>query len=330
MISLGKFRHLLQCATREGHFVVLAIDHRANLREALSAARGMPIDDHEVGEFKRDVVQALGGLCSGILGDPAFVLGYGIASGLLRGEQGLIAPVEVTNYAQHPSERDVQFIPGWNVEKAKRAGLSGIKLLLYFHPEAPSAQQRIRLATMLAEVCTRYDIPLFLEPILHPLNAATRMDTATRLNASLEMVRVMAATGADILKLEFPVDLAVERDRYVLEDAVGQLNEACASTPWVLLSGGVEASVFAQQAEAACAAGCSGVMVGRALWNPAVKAAAGGADRRMQVLQAAARRELEQLAAIVKANATPFWDKTGRPSGSFDWYESYSGFNGGK
>ncbi|NOG49769.1 MAG: hypothetical protein HND48_10265 [Chloroflexi bacterium] len=49
MISIGKFRHLTQCATRDGHFMVLAIDHRANLRDALSAARGVPVDDREVG-----------------------------------------------------------------------------------------------------------------------------------------------------------------------------------------------------------------------------------------------------------------------------------------
>ena len=178
MVSLGKFRHMSQCSTAEGHFVILAIDHRANLREALSAARGMPVDDKEVGDFKRDVVTALGDLCSGVLGDPAFVLGYGIASGLLRGSQGLIAPVEVTNYALHPSDREVHFIPGWNVEKAKRVGLNGMKLLLYFHPDAPTAPQRIRLARMLADVCARYDIPLFIEPMLHPLKTRPTMTSA--------------------------------------------------------------------------------------------------------------------------------------------------------
>lgn len=330
MVSLGKFRHLSQCSTADGHFVILAIDHRANLREVLSAARGMPVDDVEVGDFKRDVVMALGDLCSGVLGDPAFVLGYGIASGLLRGTQGLIAPMEITNYALHPSDRDVQFIPAWNVEKAKRVGLSGMKLLLYFHPQAPTAPQRIRLAQMLAEVCSRYDIPLFLEPILHPLKSHPVMTSDERIRASVETARIMAQAGADVLKLEFPVDVTVERDEYLWENALKAVNAACGKVPWVLLSGGMEAAIFARQAEFACKAGSSGIMAGRALWNPAVKAGAGGGDRRMAVLQTRARRELEHLANIVKAHAVPFWDKTGRPAVSFNWYEDYSGFNGAK
>jgi tagatose 1,6-diphosphate aldolase len=330
MVSLGKFRHMSQCSTADGHFVILAIDHRANLREALSAARGIPVDDKEVGEFKRDVVRALGDLCSGVLGDPAFVLGYGIASGLLRGTQGLIAPVEVTNYALHPSDREVQFIPGWNVEKAKRVGLNGMKLLLYFHPDAPTASQRIRLAQMLADVCNRYDIPLFVEPVLHQLKSRSAMTSDERIHASVDMARKMAEAGADILKLEFPVDVTVESDEYLWENALNAVNAACGDVPWVLLSGGMEAAVFARQAEFACKAGSSGVMAGRALWNPAVKAGAGGADSRISALQTRARRELDHLANIVKAHAVPFWEKTGRPVVGLNWYEDYSGFNGAK
>lgn len=330
MVSLGKFRHMSQCSTADGHFVILAIDHRANLREALSAARGMPVDDTEVGDFKRDVVVALGDLCSGVLGDPAFVLGYGIASGLLRGTQGLIAPAEVTNYALHPSEREVQFIPGWNVEKAKRVGLNGMKLLFYFHPDAPTAPQRIRLAQMMAEVCSRYEIPLFLEPVLHPLKTKPVMTSDERIRAAVRTARIMAEAGADILKLEFPVDTAVERDEYLWENALQAVNAACGDVPWMLLSGGMEPVAFARQAEFACKAGASGIMAGRSLWNPAVKAGAGGADSRVSVLQTRARRDLDHLANIVKAHATPFWEKTGRPPVGFNWYEDYSGFNGAK
>lgn len=329
MVSLGKFRHLTQCSTPDGHFVVLAIDHRANLRDALGAARGVVVGDEEVGEFKRDVVAALGDLCSGVLGDPGLVLGTGIASGLLRGSQGLITPIEVTNYALHTSERDVQFIPGWNVEKAKRVGLSGMKLLIYYNPDAHNARDRLRLVSMLATVCTRYDLPLYVEPVLHPLHAGASMDNVKRMRYSAQMARQMAEQGADVLKLEFPVDVT-ERDEYVWEDALNSLNAACGDVPWVLLSGGVEGATFATQVTAACKAGCSGVMVGRALWNPAIKASAGGSDSRLSILQTKARRELTALADIVKTHATPFWAKTGRPKVSVDWYEGYSGFNGSK
>lgn len=330
MVSIGKFRHLSQCTTPDGHFVVLAIDHRANLREALAAARGVPIGDEDVADFKRDVMIAVGDLCSGILGDPAFVLGYGISEGLLPGRQGLIAPVEVTNYAAHPSERDVQFIPYWNVEKAKRAGLSGLKLLIYFNPDTGSAPERLRLVNLLTGVCARYDIPLFLEPILYAPANTTQMDAQARVRATIQMVRMMAETGPDVLKLEFPIDLKVEQDSYFIEDSLDALNDACGNIPWVLLSGGVDGTQFARQVMAASKAGCSGFMVGRALWNPAIKASAGGSDSRLSILQTRGRQELEALAEIVKSTATPFWNKTGRPKAAFNWYEDYSGFNGGK
>src|SRR5690606_2953500 len=112
----------------------------------------------------------------------------------------------------------------------------------------------------------------------------------------------------------------VERDEYLWENALNAVNTACGDVPWVLLSGGMEAAAFARQAEFACKAGSSGIMAGRALWNPAVKAGAGGADTRLTALQTRSRRDLDHLANIVKAHAVPFWDKTGRPSVGFNWY----------
>ncbi|MCC6565135.1 MAG: tagatose 1,6-diphosphate aldolase [Chloroflexi bacterium] len=328
MISIGKFRHLTQCATRDGHFMVLAIDHRANLRDALSAARGVPVDDREVGEFKRDVIQALGDQCSGILGDPSLVVGQGIASGMLSSTPGLIAPLEVTNYQQHPSEREIQFIPDWNVEKAKRAGLSGIKLLIYFHPLAGTAGERLRLISLLAGVCSRFDLPLFLEPILFDLPGEDGHDLKVRLRHTVSMLRAMVDCGVDILKIEFPVRDNSDNSLWQWDDALGIVNEACGEIPWVLLSGGVDSATFKQQVSAACQAGCSGIMVGRALWNPAVKAV--GQDGRIRVLHGKARSDLSELAAIVKQHGVPFWDRTRRPNGDTDWFRDYPGFVGGK
>ena len=38
-ISIGKFRGLQQCTSRQGTFTCLALDHRQNLRRALNLAR---------------------------------------------------------------------------------------------------------------------------------------------------------------------------------------------------------------------------------------------------------------------------------------------------
>ncbi len=65
--------------------------------------------------------------------------------------------------------------------------------------------------------------------------------------------------------------------------------------PWTLLSGGDHYDAFREQVRAACAAGASGFLVGRALWKDAVAA---NADLRASILDTEARPRLAELAGI--------------------------------
>jgi tagatose 1,6-diphosphate aldolase len=298
-LSLGKMRHLARCMTSDGRFVILAIDHRANLWDELQKHRATSLTDADMIAFKHDVTRALLPHASGLLTDPAYGLSQGITSGVIDARKGLLAPLEVTDYSLHPSERDVNFIPDWSVEHIKRVGGDGVKLLLYYHPEAPTAAiKRTHVEKIVAE-CAKWEIPFFLEPIAYSLDPQKPLMNAELLDISLHMAELFSGMGVDILKMSFPVDAKQSDDEAVWQDACERLHLACGATPWALLSGGVSYATFAQQARIACAAGANGVIVGRAVWADAIPLSG---EEREDFLEGIAAARMRELAAITAQN----------------------------
>jgi tagatose-1,6-bisphosphate aldolase len=126
MTTIGKYRHLSQCSTPAGHFVILAIDHRANLRGTLDKYAPTPVTDAQFTGFKQQVIQHLLPPASAVLTDPSYGIGPGIAEHTIGGQYGVIAPIEVTDYEADPSHREINFIPGWSVAKIKLSGGTGV------------------------------------------------------------------------------------------------------------------------------------------------------------------------------------------------------------
>jgi tagatose 1,6-diphosphate aldolase len=120
------------------------------------------------------------------------------------------------------------------------------------------------------------------------------------------------------MKLEFLVDVSAVSDERVWRDALDELNAACA-TPWTLLSAGAPYDTFVRQAIAACQAGASGIIAGRAIWADAV--ALDGADRE-RFVDTVVRARLEQLAAICRGLATPWTRKVPTLALPPHWYAS--------
>lgn len=316
MTTHGKYRHLSRCSTADGRFVILAIDHRANLRSALEQARGATISDADFTAFKQTILRAGAPYASAVLTDPAYGIGAGIASRTIPGSVGLLAPLEVTNYDVHPDQRDPVFIPGWSVEQIKRAGGDGVKLLLYYHPEAASAAARIDTVARIVAECTQHDIPLFLEPITYSLRSSRGLTNTELTQITVEMVRLFGGMGVDVLKLHFPVDPAQSDDDSEWRAACEQVNAAC-SVPWTLLSAGATFEVFARQARIACAAGASGVIVGRAVWNEAV-----GLDGEalLDFANGVMRERLQTLNAICAESARAWMARVSPPDESMNWF----------
>ncbi|HIE39622.1 MAG TPA: hypothetical protein EYP77_11260, partial [Anaerolineae bacterium] len=105
LIPIGKLRRLQQCATPEGHLVILAVDHRGNLRRALNPEDPDGVPDKALVAFKQEVVAALAPEASAVLLDPEHGALPAIGSGALPGRTGLIVALERTGYTGDPTAR---------------------------------------------------------------------------------------------------------------------------------------------------------------------------------------------------------------------------------
>jgi tagatose-1,6-bisphosphate aldolase len=319
MTTLGKYRHLAQCSTPAGHFNILAIDHRGNLLDSLNKHAPRPLTDDEFTAFKQHVMRRLLPAASAVLTDPEHGFGPGIASGVIGGQVGLLSPLEVTDYSLHPSRRLTNFIPNWDIAKIKRVGGNGVKLLLYYHPDADIAPQKRDLVQSIVLECQTHDIPFFLEPIAYSLDPKKPLTNAERRKVTVKIARTFGKMGVDVLKLEFPLDAQQESNEAVWQEALEELNAAC-SVPWALLSAGVDYPTFRRQAELACKAGASGVIVGRAVWAEAVELQGDARDR---FLATTARQRMKELADICTRLAKPWREKVPPPEVGAGWYANY-------
>lgn len=323
MTTLGKYRHLTQASTPAGHFVMLAIDHRDVLRNAMNKTAPTPITDAQLAAFKRDIMQHLLPECSAVLADPAYGFGPGIAAGTIGGAVGVLAPLEDASYTTDPHRYRAAFMPGWSVARIKRFGGAGAKLLVYYHPEASTAAAVRDAVSRAVEECARYDLPLYLEPLSYSLDPARSLPSAERRQLGVEAARTFCALGIDVLKAEFPVNVRQEPDEDVWRVALAELNAAC-TVPWALLSAGVDYTTFLRQTELACQAGASGVIVGRAVWAEAVSL---GGEERTRFLAATGRERMQALAAVCAQQGADWRKRVAPPETTApDWYFSYGEF----
>jgi tagatose-1,6-bisphosphate aldolase len=315
MTAPGTYRHLLQNSTPEGHFCILAIDHRANLVSQLQKHHPN-LTDADATAFKRDVLRHLLPEASAVLTDPGYGMPPLIAEGLL-GQAGLLAPLEVTNYSLHPRDRITTFIEGWSVEQIKRVGGTGVKLLLYYHPgDAALKAEKRTLVTRIVEACQHYQLPFFLEPIAYSLDSAEPLTVAEQRQVAVETAQTFSAMGVDVLKLEFPVNPVQEPDELVWAAACRDLDAAC-TVPWALLSAGVDYDTFARQARIACVNGASGVIVGRAIWAEAL-ALMGSA--RIDWLQTTGVARMREMASICRESARDWRGRVAAPTMGDSWW----------
>lgn len=300
-LRLGVRRGLDACASPGGTFAVLALDHRQNLRRELhpDAPEGTTYD--EMVAFKRAVIRSLSPFATGSLLDPEIGAAQCIADGSLPGRSGLLVAIEATGYAGEATARISRVLPGWSVAKAKRLGASAAKLLVYYHPDAANTADQERFVAEVAAQCRAEDFALFVEPLGFDPVTGGKLTGEARRRCVIETARRMTTLGADVLKAEFPYDVSVT-DTAAWADACAEL-DAASRVPWVLLSGGVDDATFERQVETACAAGASGVLVGRSVWAPSATMAP--ADRSAW-LDSEGRRRLERLVRLVDGAGTPW------------------------
>jgi sulfofructosephosphate aldolase len=116
--------------------------------------------------------------------------------------------------------------------------------------------------------------------------------------AIVEAARELAALGPSLYKVEVP--LQGRGDPKELERRCREI-DAVVERPWVVLSSGVDPDDFPAAVEAACRAGASGILAGRALWRGVL-----GADDPALLLRLHSAPRLQRLGEIVDRHGRPW------------------------
>lgn len=321
-LTPGKWRGL-KATSEDATFSILAFDQRGNYRAMLPDA-----DFAAAARIKTEVVSGLAAGVTAVLLDPVYGLEASLA--LPRGS-GLLMAVEKTGYAGSPQERRVDFHEGWDVGTIRRMGASAVKLLVYYHPFAGAVTDDVdATVSRIAAECRTHDIPLFVEPLSYSIDENVKSDSAEfaaeRPQIVIETARRLSRLGTDVLKMEFPVNVAYETDEAKWREACAALSEASA-VPWTLLSAGVGFDAYARQVAVACESGASGFVGGRAIWREAITLTP---DARRDFLADTGMRRVDTLREIVLRSGRRWTDFfTPQPYGE-NWYEAYSGLNTGE
>lgn len=317
-LTPGRWRGLTACSTDSHVFTILAFDQRGSYVDML------PEDStfEDAVTIKQEVITALSPHTSAVLLDPT----YGLTPALhMSRSSGLLMALEKTGYSGNSTYRLTDFDPDWTVEKIKKIGASAVKLLVYYHPDAGELATEIEtLVRDTAAACHASDLPLFVEPLSYSLQANVSKSSAEfaaqRPQIVRETARRLSALGPDILKMEFPVDADFDTDEVSWQAACSAISEA-SSIPWVLLSAGVDFSVYERQVLVACQNGASGFLAGRAIWKECIKMSP---EERQQFLSVRGVERLTRLNESTLRYGRPWTDFYQPMAAPEDWYIHYS------
>jgi tagatose 1,6-diphosphate aldolase len=284
-----------------------AIDHRDALHAAL-ARKGLPeMSAEEISRFKVRIARALAPAATVVLLDVEYGAAQAIAAGALPGSVALAVPLEAQGYGEIATVHHTTFLADWSPARAARLGASACKLLLAYRVDVPEqvvAQDEV--VSQALRGCRAAGVALIVEPIVY--DAGPRDNFAELVVAG---ARRLAALGPDLLKLQHPGSA----------DACAALDEACGrSVPWVLLGGGADAETLEQQIAEACAAGASGFIVGRTLWDAALVEDEQESER---ALLETSRPLLDRLAVVARRHARAWRERVGEiPPPHPSWYQA--------
>ena len=316
-ITPGRWRGLKTTSLSEQNiFAILAFDQRGSYRRMLP--QNTPYK--EAVHIKEEVVGVLSRYASAVLLDPIYGLGPAMK---MNGKSGLVMALEKSGYSGDTTYRRPEFRDTWTAAKIRNMGASAIKLLVYYNPNARElADELDELVERIVADCHAYDLPVFLEPMSYSLDANIEKDSEAFAAAKPEIVRKTAErlcrTGADVLKLEFPVDPKFSSNQNQWRDACAAISQS-SSIPWVLLSAGVDFETFEQQTHIACANGASGFLAGRAIWKECVTMSP---QERKTFLNTTASDRIQQLIAIAAEKSKPWSEFFSSRESSENWFET--------
>lgn len=282
-------------ARPSGGLAMVAMDQRESLRHMFDlAGAGRPGDDVLI-EFKRDVAVSLGGLASAFLVDDEFAGLDILADRLLPPSCGFILAVDALDQQPGGPVEDTE-LDSDAVGKI-REGVNAIKLLLIWRRDA-RREQRVELAQRFIDAARGRGVLSVLEPVVRATPEEEAAGTWDLDAAIREAAAELSALQPSLTKVQVPMAGAGDPNEQL---AASERLAAAVEGPWVVLSQGVPQDRFPAAVEAACRAGASGFLAGRALWSDVV-----GAPDVPAALAERSRPRLERLAEIVDTHARPW------------------------
>lgn len=326
-LSLGKTWGLRRLASPAGHFTMVALDQRPPIAKLVAGRRGIEpsaVAFDDMVAVKRLLVEALAPHASAMLLDPNYAVVAALAR--LPARTGLVVTLEDHRFRDVDGGRLSHSIRDWSVEKIKRVGGDGVKVLAWYRPDAAPdvvAHQRDYVRTI-GDACRRWDIAFVLELLVHPFlhgpgHTTDYAEAPEKLPPLvLDSVREFARPeyGVDLFKLESPLPGATlpERDggnaHQQAQRWFDELGAICrqarggAGVPWVMLSAGVTGPQFLRVMQYAYGAGANGFLAGRAIWWEALNTHFPDLDACRAALQRDGVATLQALDALTRREAS--------------------------
>jgi sulfofructosephosphate aldolase len=306
-------------ARPSGRFAMVAMDQRDSLRTMMAAAArradgaagagaggghgtdappGASVPDGALTAFKLDVARALGPAASALLIDHDYGYRALTDARVLPPSCAKVLAVDTLDQRPGGPVEDTGLDEGIDIASAAAEGTRALKLLVIWRRDG-HRDRRTALAARFVERCRAAGLASVLEPVARPTPEEETAGSFRLNDAIAEAARELAPLRPSLYKCQVPyggsgtvAEIAAQAER--IDEAV--------DVPWVVLSQGVAPADFPRAVEAACRAGASGFLAGRALWTDALDA-----EDRAARLQGPCVERLRSLAETVDAHGRPWW-----------------------
>jgi len=291
-LSSAEISALARIADSRGRLSVIAADHGDPLVEMLEAA-GLSADAEAQRTIKYDIVDTVGRDASAVLLDPDVSVVHIVEGGALGGDVGLLVRIEADGYDVVRGLRRSRLINGLGAAGARARGATAAKVMVFLRPDRENLDgytaQLIRGAL---EDCGRENLLCVIEAMTYRLEDETPSAFASRRGDLVrESAIFLEACGAKLLKLEYPGS-----------PAACEAVSSAITTPWAVLSAGVDHEEFCEQLSASVRGGAAGFIAGRSLWK---ECAVMRPRERRAFLEGTVRRRFEQLLELLAGHGSP-------------------------
>ncbi|WP_369199399.1 FGGY family carbohydrate kinase [Streptomyces sp. PU-14G] len=297
-------------ARPDGTFAMVAADQRDSLRTMMAERQGPhegPVSDARLTDFKLATARCLGPYASALLLDADHGYRPVLDARVLPDTCAPILAVDRLDQRPGGPVEDTWLDEEADPDAARAEGTRGLKLLVIWRRDA-HRERRVALAARFVELCRRAGLASVLEPVARATPEEVTAGSFVLDEAIVEAARELAPLRPSVYKCQVPgggvgtVSALAARAARI---------DAVVDVPWVVLSQGVAADDFPRAVEAACRAGASGFLAGRAVWTAALDAPGPEAALRGECAD-----RLAMLGELVAEHGRPWWEAPAAVRGS--------------